>query len=270
VKWQDGNNGIFTRDNFSILLLNIQGINSASKLALFENYVNSMKKSPTIIALCESWLNADEVKCLNFKHFALGAAFGRKKSNRGGVVLLVNKTSGIKWKVGKTQSIESAFETCSITVTIENRKIQLILIYRPSNAVNNSQLQSFFTNLENLVVDIIEPEKEVIILGDLNVDILKSNVDSRQLLSIMNAYQFRLCNAMKPTRTFNGSVSLIDQIFYNFECAYTSEVLPIIIIIISLYCIYVTSSCRWSTRRAHLQRCQKQNRKEIHTHKNTN
>jgi hypothetical protein len=42
-----------------------------------------------------------------------------------------------------------------------------------------------------------------------------------------------------------------------------------IIIIISLYCIYVTSSCRWSTRRAHLQRCQKQNRKEIHTHNNT-
>jgi hypothetical protein len=62
--------------------------------------------------------------------------------------------------------------------------------------------------------------------------------------------------------------SNLSNLFKN-TFSYTSEkadVIALIIIIISLYCIYVTSSCRWSTRRAHLQRCQKQNGKEIHTH----
>jgi hypothetical protein len=43
--------------------------------------------------------------------------------------------------------------------------------------------------------------------------------------------------------------------------------LCILIVIIGLYCIYVTSSCRSSTRSSHLQCCQKQNGKEIHTQK---
>jgi hypothetical protein len=119
------------------LLLNVQGLNSAHKLSLFEQYINSMQRPPSIVALCESWLSADDVKCLNFKNYALASAFGRSNARRGGVVLLVNKTSGIKWKIEKTKSIESTFETCSIIVNVENRKIQLILIYRPSNTVNN-------------------------------------------------------------------------------------------------------------------------------------
>jgi exonuclease III len=210
-----------------LLLLNIQGVNSSTKLTLFEQYIDSMKKPPSVIALCESWLSADDVKCLNFKNYSLASSFGRKGSNRGGVVLLVNKTSGLKWKVIKTKSTESTFETCSIVINIENRKIQLILIYRPSNAQNNSQLQSFFINLENLLADTIEPDKEIILLGDLNIDILKSNSESNQLMDIMTAYQFNFLNAMKPTRSFNGSQSLIDHIFANFQSSFLTEVLPI-------------------------------------------
>jgi exonuclease III len=168
-------------ENFSILLLNIQGINTATKLALFEEYINTMAKSPTIIALCETWLDKIDVKNLNFKNYLLAASYGRKKGNRGGVALLINKNSGLKLTAVKTDSYEQAFETCSINVHIKNRVIQLILVYRPSNRQNNGQLQNFFNHLENLLVNSIAQDKEIVLLGDLNVDLLKRTGDSCQL-----------------------------------------------------------------------------------------
>jgi hypothetical protein len=50
-----------------------------------EQYINSMAKSPTIIALCETWLDKVDVKNLNFKNYMLAASYGRKNSNRGEV-----------------------------------------------------------------------------------------------------------------------------------------------------------------------------------------
>jgi hypothetical protein len=42
----------------------------------------------------------------------------------------------------------------------------------------------------------------------------------------MNTYQFNLLNTMSPTRSFNGSNSLIDHIFSNFQSDFLTEVLP--------------------------------------------
>jgi hypothetical protein len=52
------------------------------------------------------------------------------------------------------------------------------------------------------------------------VDLLKPNENSAQLVSIMNAYQFSLLNNMKPTRSYNGYVSLIDHLFSNCQSSY--------------------------------------------------
>jgi exonuclease III len=214
-------------ENFSILLLNIQGVNTATKLALLEEYLNSMAKSPTVIALCETWLDNIDVKNLNFKNYKLAASYGRKNSNRGGVALLVNKISGLKFNAIKTDSFELAFETCSINVHIKNRVIQLVLVYRPSNRQNNGQLQNFYNHLENLLVNSIAQDKEIVLLGDLNVDLLKRTSDSSQLLDIMSAYQFSLLNELKPTRSFNESATLIDHLFCNFQCMNNVDILPL-------------------------------------------
>ncbi|MGL5402433.1 MAG: endonuclease/exonuclease/phosphatase family protein, partial [Acinetobacter sp.] len=223
----NGQDGI--GENFSILYLNIQGINTSTKLALFENYLNSMIKLPTIIALCETWLDKIDVKNLNFKNYTLIASYGRNKSNRGGVALLINKKSGLNCKIVKTESSELAFETCAVNVHIKNRVIQLILVYRPSNTQNNNnnQLQNFFNNLENLLIKSIAQDREIIVMGDLNIDLLKKNSDATQLLDIFGAYQFSLMNEMKPTRSFNSSASLIDHLFCNFQCNFNTEIIPV-------------------------------------------
>jgi exonuclease III len=209
------------------MLLNIQGINSTTKLTLFEQYINSMKISPSIIALCESWLDSVDLKRLNFKNYEFKAGFGRTKKSRGGVVLLVKRESGLKCKVVKTHSIEAVFETCSINVHVENRVLQIILLYRPSNAQNNSHLLDFFNSLEDLLASIIEQDKEIILLGDFNIDVLKSNHDSNQLNDILSVNQFSLLNEMVPTRSFNGSETLIYHIYSNFDSDFNIEVMPI-------------------------------------------
>jgi exonuclease III len=103
----------------------------------------------------------------------------------------------------------------------------LVLVYRPSNRQNNGQLQNFFNHLENLIVNSIAQDKEIVLLGDLNVDLLKSNSDSCQLLDIMTAYQFSLLNELKPTRSLNESATLIDHLFCNFACDNNVDILPI-------------------------------------------
>jgi exonuclease III len=175
------------------------------------------------VALCEVWLDSIDIKNLNIRNYSLAASFGRKKGNRGGVAFLVNKKCGFKSKVVKSDSFEMSFETCSIDLFIENRVIQLILIYRPSNTLNNTQnqIQSFFCHLENLLANTIAHDKEVILLGDLNVDLLKSNDNSAQLINVMTAYQFSLLNSMKPTRSFNGSSSSSSSFISLSLCIFT-------------------------------------------------
>jgi hypothetical protein len=78
-----------------------------------------------------------------------------------------------------------------------------------------------------LLANTIAHDKEVILLGDLNVDLLKSEDNSAQLINLITAYQFSLLNSMKPTRSFNGSESLIDHLFANFQSSYRIDIMPI-------------------------------------------
>jgi hypothetical protein len=115
----------------------------------------------------------------------------------------------------KTKSITRKFETSGCEMKVDGIVIRLLTVYRPSNKESNAAMGDFMENLENLIMDNVAPEKELILLGDLNINLLEESVneEGRKLLGICQGYGMSLMNDNVPTRELNGSRTLIDHIF---------------------------------------------------------
>ena len=202
------------------MLLNIQGIQNSSKFALFEEYIlNLANNKPHLIILNEHWLCSDEVKQFSIKGYKLVAFFGRKNSNRGGVLILALKNAQLNCKKIVTPSISLKFETCGCVIKIKKLTIKIVAIYRPSNGENNANLNTFFDCLEDLIEKSLEPNQELMIVGDLNINLLDTNnSNSKKLLNIMNGYELAHLNKNVPTRVTDQSQTLIDHFFCSIQC----------------------------------------------------
>jgi exonuclease III len=154
--------------------LNIQGINTSCKFTLFEDYVLSLDKNkPHIIVINEHWLCSEEVKHFSIKGYKLVSFYGRKNSNRGGVLILALKNAQLNCKKISTPSVALKFETCGCQIQLKKLSLKILAVYRPSNAGNNANLNTFFDYLEDLIEKSLEPEQELMIVGDLNINSLK-------------------------------------------------------------------------------------------------
>jgi exonuclease III len=208
-----------------VFLLNIRGIKTAEKLAIFENYIENLPEKPHIIVLNEHWLCSFEVKHFRVKGYKLASAYGRRSRERGGVLILI--ANNLKNTTSlRLRSKEMIFEACALEVKIANQIFQVITVYRPSNPTNNGNLSEFFERLENLIEEKLSPGKELMVLGDLNVDLLKAcDVNSKELLNIMDAFQLKLLNGQTPTRVTESSKTLIDHVFSSWHTDYDCDVL---------------------------------------------
>ena len=87
----------------------------------------------------------------------------------------------------------------------------VVLIYRPPDAPND-----FFTHFESLVQAIENENKHVYILGDLNCDLIKPNLDhaTKELKFLFEIYQLTQLND-EATRNTLTSSTLIDHFTRN-------------------------------------------------------
>jgi len=205
------------------MLLNIQGVKTSAKYATFENYILGLVNKPHVIVLCEHWLEDNEVKGFSIKGYKNVASFGRKKRERGGVMVLVAKKFKCNTKPFKTTSVEMEFESCGVDLSVMGRSIRIIGIYRPCNDENNvaEKMEQFLTNLENTVEKHLSPDRDLLILGDLNINLLVHSQQSNALLDIMNSYELKLLNKT-ATRVTNVSKTLIDHLFSSLVCLDTT------------------------------------------------
>ncbi len=99
-------------------------------------------------------------------------------------------------------------ESISIELTPKNHPSYLICIFYRSQAHSlNDWFQCFSHQLTNAYVEC----NQVTVLGDFNIDLLKSDTDSNTWLELMENYQFsQLIN--EPTRVTNKNRILIDHI----------------------------------------------------------
>jgi len=196
--------------------LNCQSLKS--KFEEFQIYIENLIENgciPGVICLQETWLNIDsDVSLLQLKNYSL-LSKGKSCSLHGGVALYIH--NDYKYKELCIDFSSPDWDGQFIELYCENslfndaKKITICNIYRPpKNDVND--IKNFIEDLEKLF-NYLDREKNVIIAGDFNIDMLKINVNQH-----INNYFENIISAgyvpclTLPTRLSSSSGTLIDNI----------------------------------------------------------
>ena len=132
----------------------------------------------------------------------------------GGALLYINKN--INFKIRNDLKIYKYKELESVFIEIINRKGKNTIvgcIYRHP-CMEVTEFNDVF--LQNILEKLSYENKEIIIMGDFNIDILKYDTNSDSAMFLDNMYEnLLLPYIISPTRVTPRSQTLIDNIFSN-------------------------------------------------------
>src|SRR5690606_4444466 len=179
---------------FKILHLNIRSIRK--NFDSFISYLHSISL-PDIIILTETWIYSNETAFFSIPNY--NPIFDcNDRSRSGGVAIFIH--DGIQ--KFKSKRINISCSNILISVALNSRSINILGIYRsPSDDTD-----IFIDELENFLSNY---KSQLVIAGDLNIDIYKFNVKSRSAqnyLNVLSAAGF-LHLSVGPTRVYSDGTS---------------------------------------------------------------
>lgn len=185
--------------NFSVGHLNIRSMNTG--FHEFTSYVERYKFE--ILALSETWLSQDQPS----HAFQIpGYNFIRKdrQARGGGIAMYIKKGLAFN-KISLEFDSENLFEFMCIEFVFFSKKYFLISIYR----VPSTNIPQFNQKLEDLLTIITPLYENIIITGDLNINLLHNSVYTISLKNILNNFSLNQL-IDRPTRIDSHSATLID------------------------------------------------------------
>ena len=175
---------------------------------------------PDVICLTETWFSKDYTQPItgfNAVHTI------RSDRNSGGVSIYIKESLGFE-KISQFSFQNDNIEVCSVKIKIDSRFWIYICIYRPQNG----NLENFVNHLDEILNSNLCRNKNIILAGDLNINILKNDPSHTSFLNLMKSQHF-LPKISKPTRfspTPGISPSLLDHIWVNSTDLFKSGIIP--------------------------------------------
>jgi len=214
-----------TYDNFSAMSINIQSLPAKfNQFNLLINSLNQKKLFPSVICLQEIWqLPNDQVFSINGYHSPL---FKCRNNNiqGGGVAIYINQefsfTDLPEYSIFFDRILESKFVKVSIS---PKKHIIIGSIYHPATnhptLSSSEQFNQFIDLFSNLISQLSDSNCPIILLGDLNLDLLKYSqiCQVTDYADLLFSHSF-LKMIMKPTRLTTNSATLstlIDHVVTN-------------------------------------------------------
>ena len=210
-------------NDLNIIQLNIRGLFGKQNTLIQETTPNNPNKKIDIYILCETWLtvhNNSMIKIPNYSYIGKH----RKNKKGGGVGILIHNTLTYKERsdiqLSQTSDLESLF------VEVKTRKGDLIIgsMCRPPHTNEKNFLKDYGLLLKQLKV---EPEKDILIGMDHNMDLLKTlkHKHTQSFLDI-NLDEDLLPTITKPTRISEHCATLLDNIFLSrrLQCLFGSGI----------------------------------------------
>ena len=202
-------NSKISNKNSGLTLLNYNirsfNCNYSNFISIFDN----LNATPEILIFTETWFNSSsitEIQYFNSYHTT-------RTSQRGGGVSIYVK----EWLSSKIIShlsfCSSNIEVCTVKIEINSFSFYIIALYRP----HLDPLELFIDNLCDILNDNELRNKNIIVTGDLNVNILNNSPQANLLLNTLQAF-YMLPLITQPTRFSHDSnvpPSLLDQIWTN-------------------------------------------------------
>ena len=206
-------------DSFSIFHANIRSVNKNFEDLTFT--LNEIQHKFHIIGLTETWLKSTPHSMLSIPGYKCEHK-NRPMQNGGGVMLYVKDS--LQYTIRPDiVSASGCFESIFLEIGTNTKKTIIIgLIYRPPGlAVSN-----FSEEMDEILNKLTTENKICYILGDLNINLLKSDSHNptREFLDILYSHSFRP-TVDKPTRITCISATLIDNIFTNSVDSHQAEII---------------------------------------------
>lgn len=171
---------------------------------------------PDIIILTETWLNDTSAITCHIEGYSKPYFTHRSvNGGRGGGVMIFCRSGLESLKVENMSLCNESVESCCISVKYLNIYYTVIAIYRPHSGTT----QSFTNELTALVSNESMENKNIILSGDFNIDLLKECSDTDIFMTTLQSLHY-LPRITKPTRyppdSSNALPSLLDHIWINF------------------------------------------------------
>jgi exonuclease III len=164
-----------------------------------------------VICLSETFVKKGCESNIKFTNFKLASSYCRQKS-RGGTAVLVRKTLEAKpMEFMSNLASDFYFECCGVEISAIN--LIVIAIYRIPQQTQ-SHIGVFLHKMEILLqyLSLKHRKKKVVLCGDWNIDTLKQNTITKNLISIMRGHNIKM-HIQTPTR----NNACIDQIASNMR-----------------------------------------------------
>lgn len=160
-------------------------------------------------------MSSDELNRFNLNGYELSSVYARQKYRNGGVLIM--SKLGLKWKqvnYGKIELLkeEKLFEFCCSKCTIDREDILVVGIYRSPS----SDVKEFLNRLGMLFEFLLSINRKFVIAGDLNINILESNTNSKDFKNLLKSYGLNFLVDF-PTRVTAVSETAIDNILTNIS-----------------------------------------------------
>ena len=211
----DDFNKIFTVSNSNKLSLFHLNINSLAKH--FENLnslLNSIHNKFEIIGISETRINRNSIP-LNFNIPGYSSIFNNTESATGGTALYISNSIDYKSRndlsnhLYLTKELESSF--CELNLR-KQQNIVIGCIYKHPIMDTNAFIINY---LNPLLQKLHKENKQIILLGDFNIDLLKFGSNNSVDNFIDSLQSFSLIPSISlPTRITENSKTLIDNIFH--------------------------------------------------------
>ena len=174
--------------------------------------LDSLECSFNVIALTETWLDSNNVKFYPFHGYNIVSK--ERTSKRGGGIALAIKED-VKYIQRPDISIfNDVCETLFIEIFKPGKNVIIGVCYRPPG----QSVKAYLNHLKEMLSVVNSEHKECILMGDFNVDLMKLNTSSysNEFLETLYAFSF-LPMISKPTRITDRSMTLIDNIYSNYD-----------------------------------------------------
>ena len=222
-------NGLLKKNDLKGLCINIQSIN-----AHWDNFNDLVTNFDTsdlsfdFIGLTKIFKVSENYShSLNGYHPLQYTTRPGKSDGRGGVGIFINENFSYKKRDDLSIFIPHVIETIFMEIKIkENKSLIIGIIYRP-NTAPKADIDIFTKSVFDINNIICNENKEAILLGDFNMDLLKFESHHKSNLLLENMLsQGYLPVITKPTRVTPTTATLIDHIYTNISSpSYKSGIL---------------------------------------------
>lgn len=173
------------------------------------------------LCLSEHWKTDQQLASLGIRGYHLVAKFCRSEGRHGGVAIYLrdDMKCQVRKKTGNL-SIINEIEVVAIECSVGKCQMIIVTMYRPCDG----NVQLFFQQLEQVLIDIFEETKIIFLVGDFNIDMCGTSKERDEFSSILNSFNLSQ-TIFEDTRITAYTSSCLDNIFTNCQQDYETFVL---------------------------------------------